>query len=354
MEKQSRAFLDRFLATSTPSGFESQGQQLWKEQAARYADTVGTDVHGNVVAALNESAETRVMLAGHADEIGLMATYIDDNGFISFAAIGGVDAAVLPGMRVRFLGKKGPVGVIGRKPIHLMEKDERDKGIDIKHLWIDIGATSGKEARKHVDIGSAACVIADCQVLLNGRMVSKALDDKAGAFVIAEALRLIAEQRKRLKVAVYGVATVQEEVGVRGAMTSGYGVNPHAAIAVDVSFATDAPGIEKKTAGDVSLGGGPILHRGPNINMPLNDRLAGAAKSLKMKIQWAAEPRISGTDADPLQVTRGGAAASLVSIPNRYTHTPVEMCSLSDIDDAARLVAETVLAMPAQPNFLPY
>lgn len=354
MQKQSRAFLERFLATSTPSGFESQGQLLWRERTAQYADTVGTDVHGNVVAAINEAGRTRVMLAGHADEIGLMVTYIDDNGFISFAAIGGVDAAVLPGMRVRFLGKEGLVGVIGRKPIHLMEKDERDKGIDIKHLWIDIGAKSGKEARKHVEVGSAACVIADYQALLNDRVVSKAFDDKAGAFVVAEALRLISEQRKRLKVAVYGVATVQEEVGVRGAITSGYGVNPHAAIAIDVSFATDAPGIEKKTAGDVTLGGGPILHRGPNINIPLNDMLVKAAKSLKMTVQWAAEPRITGTDADPLQVSRGGAATSLISIPNRYTHTPVEMCSLSDIEDTAKLVAEAVLAMPEQPNFLPF
>lgn len=354
MNKSSKEFLERFLATSSPSGFESEAALVWKEWVSQHADSVAVDVHGNVVSTLNEEADTRVMLAGHCDEIGLMVTHIDDNGFVYFAAIGGVDAAVLPGMRVQFLGAAKVRGVIGRKPIHLMEKDERTKGVEIKDLWIDIGAKDKKQAAKQVQVGDAATVIAEYQMLMNDRVVSKAWDDKAGAFVVAEAMRIIAAQRSRLKVAVYGVATVQEELGVRGATTSGYGINPHAAIAIDVGFATDAPGLDKKVNGDIALGDGPILHRGANINMPLGAMLAKAARKLKVAVQWSAEARIPGTDADPLQITRGGVASALVSVPNRYMHTPVEMCSLKDLENTAKVVAETILAMPATPDFLPY
>jgi endoglucanase len=354
MARESREFLESFLATSTPSGFESEGQNVWKKHVSRYADSVKVDVHGNVIAAIGEGAPTRVMLAGHCDEIGLMVTYIDEFGFVYFAAIGGVDAAVLPGLRVKFLGSEGVIGVIGRKPIHLMEKDEREKGVDIKGLWIDIGAKDRKEAEKHVRVGNAACVVSEYVVLLNERVVTKAWDDKAGAFVVAEALRLIGASRKRLKVAVYGVSTVQEELGMRGATTSGYGIDPHAAIAIDVGFATDAPGIEKKTAGDVTLGKGPILHRGSSINVKVLEALEQAAKKLKMKVQWSAEPRGTGTDADALQLSRAGVATALVSVPNRYMHTPVEMCSLADLQDSAELVAEAVLGMPEKTDFRPY
>jgi tetrahedral aminopeptidase len=354
MQRESREFLEAFLATNTPSGFESEGQVLWRERTGRFVDSVRSDVHGNIIAAINGDAPTRVMLAGHCDEIGLMATYVDENGFIFFGAIGGVDAAALPGMRVRFLGRRGVTGVIGRKPIHLTEKEERDKGVDIKGMWVDIGATSRKEALKYVKVGDAACVVSEHQVLLNDRIASKAWDDKAGAFVVSEALRLINEDRKRLQVSVYGVSTVQEEVGLRGAMTSGYGIEPHAAIAIDVGHATDAPTVDKKVAGEVALDGGPCLHRGPNSNVVLGRMMEKAAKRRKIPVQWVAEPRISGTDADALQVNRGGVATALVSIPNRYMHTPVEICSLKDIEKAAELVAETVLAMPPAPDFKPY
>jgi tetrahedral aminopeptidase len=354
MQRESQEFLEAFLATNTPSGFESEGQALWRERAGRYADTVHSDVHGNMIACINSGAATRVMLAGHCDEIGLMATYIDENGFIYFGAIGGVDAGVLPGMHVRFLGKNGVSGVVGRKPIHLVEKQERDKGVDIKGLWIDIGAANREEALEHVKVGDAACVVSGYQMLLNERMASKAWDNKAGAFVVSEAIRIIHENRERLKVAAYGVSTVQEEVGLRGAITSGYGIEPHAAIAVDVGFATDAPSIEKKVAGDVKLGGGPMLHRGPNVNTVLGGMLEKTAERLEIPVQWVAEPRIPGTDADALQINRGGVATALVSIPNRYTHTPVEMCSLKDIQATAELLAETVLAMPERPDFKPY
>lgn len=354
MKKPSLDFLKALLSTSTPSGFESEGQKLWRDRTRAFADSVHVDVHGNVIAVLNQKAPTRVMLAGHCDEIGLMATYIDENGFISFGCIGGVDAAVLPGLRVRFLGTPGVVGVIGRKPIHLMEKDERDKGVDVKNLWIDIGARDRKQAEKHVKIGDPACVLSQCEFLLNDRVASKAWDDKAGAFVVSEAMRLVWEERKKLKVALYGVSTVQEELGLRGAVTSGYGVQPHAAIAVDVGFATDAPTIEKKQLGDVSLGKGPILHRGANMNIKLSAMMEATATKYKIPVQWTAEPRIPGTDADALQLNRGGVATMLVSIPNRYMHTPVEMCELCDLESAAELVAKTVLAMPAEPEFRPF
>jgi endoglucanase len=354
MNRESREFLEALLATSTPSGFESEGQKLWKARTARFADSVRVDVHGNVIAGLNEEAPTRVMLAGHCDEIGLMVTHIDDQGYVYFAAIGGVDPAVLPGARVKFLGPKGLQGVIGRKPIHLMESSEKEKSVDIKHLWIDIGARNRKDAEKHVSVGTPACVVSGYVPLLNGMVASRAWDDKAGAFVVSEALRLVSEARSRLKVAVYAVATVQEEVGCRGAVTSGYGIEPTAAIAVDVGFATDSPGVEKKQVGDVRLGRGPILHRGPGINIPLGDLLAKTASRMKMKVQWAAEPRHTGTDADVLQISRSGVATAVVSVPLRYMHTPVELCSPSDLESASRLIARTLLSVSARVDFTPY
>lgn len=354
MEQSSREFFESFLRTATPSGFETEGQKMWLDRTAAFCDRVEVDVHGNAIGVLNEGAPARIMLAGHCDEIGLMVTHIDDQGFLSFAAIGGVDATVLPGMKVAFLGKKRLVGVIGKKPIHLTPKDQRDKVREIKDLWIDIGAKDKKDAHKRVKVGDCACILDNYEELLNGLVSSKAMDDKAGAFVVSETLRILAARRKKLNVAVYGVSTVQEEIGSRGAITSGYGIDPHAAIAIDVGFATDAPGDEKKVVGDIKLGQGPILHHGANINTVLGKMLEKAAGTARVKVQWTAEPKATSTDAGVLQVTKAGVAAALVSIPTRYMHTPVEICSLADIENTAKLLAKTILSMPEKPQFIPF
>ena len=353
MEKTSYEFLEKLMNTHTPSGFESEGQLLWKERTKAFAEKVSSDVHGNMIASINRNAPTRIMLAGHCDEIGFMVTHISDDGFIHFAAIGGIDTSVLAGKPVLFLTKDRIRGVIGKKPIHMQEKEDRKKVVDIKDLIIDIGSKSKKETEKCVTVGTPACILSNFMPLLNDFIASKAWDDKVGAFVVSEVIRVLSA-KKQLKVAVYGVSTVQEEIGCRGARTSSFGIEPHAGIAIDVGFATDVPGDDKKTFGNVKLGKGPILHRGANINIPLSNFFKEAARKAKVPVQWTAEPGATPTDADVIQINRSGVAAGLVSIPTRYMHTPVEVCSLSDIDHTVKLVAETILSLPKSPNFLPY
>jgi endoglucanase len=354
MEKSSYEFLKKFVGTYTPSGFESEGQLLWKQRTEQFSEKVNSDVHGNMIACINKKAPVRIMIAGHCDEIGFMVTHITDEGFIHFAAIGGVDAAVLPGMHVRFLTKDNICGVIGKKPIHMVDKEDRKKISEIKDLMIDIGSKNKKETEKYLRVGTPACILSNFMPLLNDFVTSKAWDDKVGAFVVSEVMRILNAKKKQLNVAVYGVSTVQEEIGSRGAKTSCYGIDPHAGIAIDVGFATDVPGDDKKVYGNIKLGNGPILHRGANINIPLGTMFEKAAAKAKINVQWTAEPSASATDADVIQINRSGVAAALVSIPTRYMHTPVEMCSISDIEHTVDLIAETILAMPKNPDFLPY
>jgi tetrahedral aminopeptidase len=354
MEKSSFEFLKKFICTYTPSGFESEGQLLWKKRTETFSEKIHSDVHGNMIACINQKAKTRIMLAGHCDEIGFMVTHITDEGFIHFAAIGGVDVSVLPGMQVKFLTKNNICGIIGKKPIHMVDKEDRKKALDIKDLMIDIGSKSKKETEKYIRVGTSACILSNFMPLLNDFIASKAWDDKVGAFVVSEVMRMLNERKKQLKVAVYGVSTVQEEIGSRGARTSCFGIDPHAGIAIDVGFATDVPGDDKKVFGNVKLGNGPILHRGANINIPLGNMFEKTAENKKIDVQWSAEPSVSGTDADVIQINRCGVAAALVSIPTRYMHTPVELCAVSDIDNTVDLIVETILSMPENPNFLPY
>lgn len=354
MEAESAEFLEEMLRTNTPSGFESEGQLAWKRRTEPYSDTITVDVHGNVVAAVNETAPLRVMLAGHCDEIGFMVTHITPEGFLYFGAVGGLDAKVLPGTQVQFLNEPGSVGVIGKRPIHFEKGDERKNLWELRDLWIDIGAHDRAEAEGICPVGTAACIVPNYTPLLNDLVTSKAWDNKVGSFIVSEVLRILSRRRDELKVAVYGVSTVQEEIGSRGAVTAGYGIHPHVGIALDVSFATDIPTDDKKIAGDISLGHGPILHRGPNMNIVLTEKFKTTAEQKKIPVQWAAQPGATLTDADVLQISRSGVATGLVSIPTRYIHTPVETCSLSDVEHAAKLTAETILSLSSDADFRPY
>ncbi len=352
MEKQALTFLREIMESPSPSGFEQPVQRRIRKHMEGFAEHVRTDVHGNVIGALNEKAPLRVMLAGHADEIGLMITHIDKEGFLYFAAVGGIDASLLPGLRVEIHAEAGKVlGVVGKKPIHLMAAKERDQAPKLKDLWIDIAAKDEKDAKKVVAVGDVATVVHTFETLRNNIALSRAFDDRVGAFVVAETLKALS--KKKLRVAVYAVSTVQEELGLRGARTSAFSIEPHAGIAVDVGFASDFPGGEKKLTGTVNLGDGPILHKGANINPVLGAHLVSVAKKKKIPYQMQAEPRATGTDANAIQVTRGGAAAALVSIPNRYMHTPVELVSLKDVENTVKLLTETVAAMPAKMDFTP-
>ncbi|MBX7258691.1 MAG: M42 family metallopeptidase [Candidatus Hydrogenedentes bacterium] len=352
MRKQSFDFLSRLLSTPSPSGFEQEIQAVCKAYAKPYVDKIYKDVHGNQYHVKNPNAKLRVMLAGHVDEIALMINHIDDKGFLGFQAIGGIDASVLDGQRVVVhTEKKNVAGVIGRRAIHLTEPEERGKPLQLHQLWIDIGAKDKKEAEKIVDIGDPATIDAGIVSLLNDRIVARALDDRIGAFVILETMRLL--EKRKVECAVYCVTTVQEEVGLRGATTSAYGCNPHVGVAVDVGHATDHPNCDNKRFGAFKLDGGPILHRGPNINPVVAKTMVDVAKKKKISYQMEASPRGTGTDANAMQLSRGGVATGLISIPNRYMHSPVEMVSLNDAEHAAQLLAEWIVTLKPNTNFIP-
>jgi len=350
MQKESLKFLRALLESASPSGYEKPGRDIFRKYVASFADSCRTDVHGNCIAAVNEKGAVRVMLAGHIDELITMVTYINDEGYIHFAS--GTNLRTLPGMRVSIHGGRGTVrGVIPLKAVHLTTPEDLKKPLKIEELFIDVGAKDKKDAQKIVAVGDIVTIDAGFEELRNGNFVARGCDDRVGAFVVAEAMRLLA--KRRLKCAVYGVATVQEEVGLRGARTSAFGIDPHAGIAIDVGHATDHPGTDKRKEGEVKLGGGPILCCGPNINPVLGKMLLEAAKRKKIPYQFVAEPRATGTDANAIQINRAGVAAALVSIPNRYMHSTVETCNLRDLEDAARLLAETVAEITPDTDFTP-
>ena len=352
IEPKALDFFKQILGTPSPAGFETPVQELVRDYAASFADEMRTDVHGNVIAVRNPGAPLRVMLAGHCDQIGLIVQFIDDDGFIHVSTIGGWDPQVLIGQRLTIWGTDGPVpGIIARKPIHLLNEEERKQVPKIKDLWLDIGAKSKDEVQQVLRVGDAITVELRYQEMLNGRVVSAAMDDKTGLWVVLEALRRA--DRSKLKVAAYAVSTVQEEIGLRGSHTSAFSIDPHVGIAVDVTHATDCPTIEKKEEGDIRVGQGPVIYRGPNMNHKVVERLLDAAHSHEIPYQLGASGRATPTDANSIRINRAGVAAGLVSIPNRYMHSPVEMIALDDIDHAADLLARFLEEIPADAEFIP-
>ncbi len=347
-------FLQRMIATPSPSGFEQPVQQVIREEILHYTDQVHTDVHGNVIAALNPTGNPRVMLTAHCDELGLLVRHIDDQGFIYFAPIGGFDPSTLPGSRVQIHTPGGPVlGVIGRKPVHSLSSEERGKAPKLSELWIDIGAASKEEVQEIVPLGSVVTRAAQLETLRGNIVVSRALDDKSGVFTVIEALRRIHEKREALQAGVFFVSAVQEEVGLRGARTGAFGVDPLIAVAVDVTFTSDHPGTSKSEIGDIRLNGGPVITMGGNINPRVYQLLVKAAS--EAGIAWQIDPQVShtGTDTDVIQVVRAGVATGLVSIPCRYLHTGSETASLKDMDEVAEVLARFVLALDQETNVIP-
>jgi endoglucanase len=292
------------------------------------------------------------MYAGHADQIGLLVTYIDDDGFIYTNTIGGWDPQQLIGQRMTIYTQSGPVpAVIARKAIHLLDQEERKQVVKTKELWLDIGAKTKHEAAQVVAIGDPVTLKLGYQEMRNNLANSPGMDDKTGLWVCLEALRRA--KNMELNVSLYAVATVQEEIGLRGAQTSAFGVDPQVGIAVDVTHATDCPTIDKTQEGDIKLGGGPVIYRGPNMNPVVVEKLRYAADQIDSPCQWAASGRGTGTDANALQLTRAGVAAGLISVPNRYMHSAVEMISLDDIDACAELLATFAANLAANEDFTP-
>ncbi|NTW29143.1 MAG: M42 family metallopeptidase [Coriobacteriia bacterium] len=354
MHNQDLDFLRELVEAPSPSGFEQPAAKVFRDRLTKSADKIETNVMGSVHAILKGTATNgvSVMLAGHIDEIGMMVNYISAEGFVSFSAIGGVDAAILPGMRVRVHTKDGTLlGVMGRKPIHLIEEDERKTITKLDKLFIDLGM-SGEEVKSVVRIGDPITFDVGLETFGDDLAVSRAFDDKMGAWIAARVL----EEVKAAGGApgdLIAAGTVQEEVGLRGGITSAYGVNPVVGIAVEVGHATDYPDIDKRKHGEASCGAGPIIARGPNINPALFDLLVEAAESAGVTYQLGAEPRGTGTDANAIQLSRGGKAAALISIPLRYMHTPTEVLSLKDLDAAVALLTRFVLDLKPETDFTP-
>ena len=352
MDPSAKELFHRILETPSPSGYEEPVQRVVREYAAGFADEVTTDVHGNVIVCCNPGAPKRIMFAGHADQIGLIVSYINDEGFVYSNTIGGWDPQQLIGQRMTIHTKGGPVpAVIARKAIHLLDEEERKKVVKTKELWLDIGAKDKDEAAEVVQVGDPVTLELGVREMRNNLVNSPGMDDKTGLWVCIEAARRA--QKKSLAASVYAVATVQEEIGLRGAKTSAHGIDPHVGIAVDVTHATDCPTIDKTQEGDVKIGGGPVVYRGPNMNPVVVERLQAAASDADVAIQMAACGRGSPTDANVLQLTRSGVAAGLVSVPNRYMHSAVEMISYDDIDHTAELLAAFAAGVEADDDFIP-
>ena len=356
MRPESLAFLKSLLDTPGPSAFEAAPSRLWRKEAERFADEVRGDVSGNSYATLNPAGRPRVMLAGHIDEIGEMVTHIDDVGYVSFDTIGGWDHQVFVGQRVRLLGREGPVdGVVGKKAIHIMEKDDREKASKVEDLWIDVGAASRDEAQRRLRIGDPGVLAAGVIEFPNGRLVSRSIDNRIGAYVVLEAVRLLSSEGARPAAAVMAVATTREEIAATGggARTSVAALEPDVAVVVDVTHATDYPGIDKRKHGDYRLGGGPVLARGASVSEPVFELLAAAAEAEGIPYTIEASSRDTHTDAEAIFNAHRGVATALVSVPNRYMHSPNEMIALDDIDRTARLLAAFVRRLASDPDFVP-
>jgi putative aminopeptidase FrvX len=351
MREASYEFLKNLLSIPGPSGYEAAAARAWRTEAEEFAGVRG-DRMGNSFATLNEGGTPRVMLAGHIDEIGLMITHVEDGGLLRFQGVGGWDPQVLVGQRVLVQTNNGEVrGVIGKKAIHVMEAEERKKVSEIKSLWIDIGAKDGDEAKEKVQVGDVAVIDQDVVELPNGRIASRSLDNRMGAFVVLEALRLLSEE-EGLAPEVVAVANVQEEIGLYGARGAAFGLDPDAAIAVDVTHATDTPGIPKNEHGDHALGSGPVITRAANLSPIITEGLIAAAEEAEIAYTLEADSRSTSTDADAIQFTRAGIATGLVSVPTRYMHSPNEIVTLEDLENCARLIASYIKGLSKDTDFV--
>jgi len=331
-------FLAELLHARSPSGYEFEAQQVFDRHVRPAADRYAKDALGNRLATLNPRGDPVLMLAGHMDELGLIVTYVNKDGFLYFDTIGGHDRTVISGRRVIIQSAAGAVkGVTGKRAVHLMDEADRKKVPEIHEIWIDIGARSKKEALTRVSIGDVATYDHEFELIHGSIGASRAFDNKVGAYIVGATLVRLAASKARLAAQVVAVATAQEEVGVRGATTSAYAVNPHIALAVDVGHATDHPDCDHRKFGDTKLGGGPIICRGPNINPVIYERLVQTARRLKIPYQLEADPRPTGTDARAIQTGRGGVATGLVSVPLRYMHTPSEVVDLEDVERCVQL-----------------
>ena len=352
MREQSLDFLRRLVNTPSPVGHEVRGQRVWLEYAREFADETFSDAYGNCVAVLNKGGSPRLMLAGHADEIAMAVNYITDEGYVYVRKMGGVDAAITKAQRVVIHTRNGGVkGVVGNVAPHLMKEEKEPKPPKIHDLFIDLGVSSRKEAEKLIRIGDTITLVDEFELLRNDLAVARAFDNRIGTFAVAEALRLLKESKVGLKAEVCAVSNVQEEVGLLGARQIAYSLKPDIALVVDVTHATDYPCVNKAQHGDVKVGKGPSLTHGGCNHPEVVARLEEVAKARKIPLQHEAMSSTSGTDTDAIFWTRGGIASGLISLPNRYMHSPVEVVSLKDLEWIPELLAGFALALKRGEQF---
>jgi putative aminopeptidase FrvX len=327
------------LTAAGPPGHEEAPVTVWRDAAAGFAE-VTTDPMGTPAARVDGTGDGPLLLiSGHIDEIALLVSHIDDKGFLKAVSSGGWDPQILVGQRVEVLTRNGPVsGVVGRKPTHLLEDEERNRAVQLKDLHVDIGAADGDEAKRTVAIGDPLVIDAQPVELPNGRLTSRSLDNRLGAYVALEAVRLVAEAGGAHG-PVAAVGAVQEEIGAYGARAAAFGLEPGLALAVDVTHATDAPGVEPGRTGAHALGDGPVIGRGPVLNPRISELLMDAADDEGIAYTIEAAGRGTWTDADELHWSRSGVPTGGVWIPLRYMHSPVELVQLSDVEATAKLIA---------------
>lgn len=335
---QAPEFLVELLKAKSPSGAEAQAQAVYDRFVKPHADVYANDALGNRLATLHKNGGPTLMFSGHMDELGLIITYVNKDGYIYFDTIGGHDRSIISGRRVVIQTANGPVkGVTGKRAIHLMEEGDRKKVPEIHEIWIDIASKSKADTLARVAIGDVATYDHEFE-LINGSVgTARAFDNKVGAYIVGEALIRLAREKAKLNAKLVSVATTQEEIGVRGAQTSAFAVDPHVALIVDVGHSTDHPDCDHRKFGETKLGAGPMICRGPNINPKVYERLVACAKKAKIPVQIEADPRPTGTDARAIQMARGGVACGLVSIPLRYMHTPSEIVDLEDVENCVKL-----------------
>jgi putative aminopeptidase FrvX len=341
-------FLHRLLTAPGTPGHEEAPAAVWREAAEEFADEVTLDAMGTSVARVGGRSDHPLLaVVGHIDEIGLLVSHINDKGFLHVVQTGGWDPQVLVGQRVEVLTRSGPVsGVVGRKPIHVLEQDERKKAVELKGLHVDIGVRDGDEARSLVREGDPIVITGDPVELRGDRIISRALDNRLGVYVALEVARRVSEAGGAAG-PVAGVAAVQEEIGSHGARAMAYGLEPDLAVVVDVTHATDAPGVSAGELGEHGLGSGPVITRGAIVSRPLNDLLDAAAESVGIECTTEAAGGPTRTDADVVHMSRTGVPTAVVSIPLRYMHSPVEMVELGDVEAVIAVIAAMALRLEA-------
>jgi putative aminopeptidase FrvX len=352
MRDESLNFLKTLVNTPSPVGYEARGQRVWLDYASQFADTTYSDSYGNCVAVFNKGGSPRLMLAGHADEIGMSVNFIDAEGYLYVRKMGGVDAAIMKAQRVIIHTRNGPVkGVFGNVAPHLTKNDEGQKPPKIHDLFIDIGVRNSKEAQKLVQVGDPITLNDEFDLLRGDLAVARAFDNRIGTFAVAESLRLLASAKGKLKAEVCAVSNIQEEVGLLGARQIAYSLKPDVAIVVDVTHATDYPTVSKIQHGSIKIGAGPAITHGGSNHPEVVSRIEQIAKAKKISLQHETTSSSSGTDNDAIFWTRGGIPSALISLPNRYMHSPVEVVSLKDLEKIPELMAAFALSLKAGEAF---